>query len=333
MTSRVRQSRVRSMSTFVSRLDESVAPVFESFPRFDLSDLAAVRQMRKEQLELAIAQRSPNEAVTHHDHFLRTTDGYLLRVKEYRPKLLANVLAPCLYWIHGGGYVMGFVETDDAAMENIAESLGFRVFSVDWRRAPEHPYPAASVDCHAGLSWVIEHAASLHVDTGRIVVGGASSGAGAAAGLTHLVRDRGDIDICYQLLIYPMLDDRRPTRSSPAASEPRVWNQAANEIAWKAYLGPTYGTNEVPAYAAPARATDLTGLPPAFIAVGDLDLFLEEDVEYAQKLMRAGVPTELHVYPGAVHGFDMFAPNSSLGRRFCRDRNDALRRAVSKVPG
>jgi acetyl esterase/lipase len=207
--------------------------------------------------------------------------------------------------------------------------VGCAVVSVEWRRPPEHPFPAPMDDCYAGLAWTHRHAAELGVDPARIAIGGASSGGGSAAGLALLARDRGELPVRFQLLIYPMLDDRNVTPASRALTDPRVWNRASNLIGWRAYLGDAAGTGRVSPYAAPARATDLTGLPPAYLAVGDLDLFIDEDLEYAQRLQQADVPTELHVYPGGIHAFDSYAPASALARRFAGDRDDALRRAFA----
>jgi len=235
--------------------------------------------------------------------------------------------APGLIWVHGGGHVVGDAESDDPLVAEFVKSLGCVVVSVEWRRSPEHPFPAAINDCYAALHWAYIQNASLGIDPARIAVGGASSGGGSAAGLALLARDRGEIPICYQLLTYPMLDDRDVTHSAHAVTHPRLWNRATNRLAWQAYLGVAASGEPVSPYAAPTRATNLTGLPPAFIGVGELDLFLDEDIEYAQRLLGAGVPTELHVYPGAVHGFEGLAPGSDVAQRFARDRMDALRRA------
>jgi acetyl esterase/lipase len=185
-------------------------------------------------------------------------------------------------------------------------------------------------DCYAGLSWTHRSAAELGLDPDRIAIGGASSGGGSAAGLALLARDRGEIPVCFQLLVYPMLDDRNVTPASVAITEPKVWNRQSNLIGWRAYVGDVVGTEGVSPYAAPTRATDLTGLPPAYLPVGDLDLFIDEDIEYAQRLQQADVPCELHVYPGGIHGFDLLVPGSGLAQRFIRDRDDALRRAFQQ---
>ena len=228
--------------------------------------------------------------------------------------------------------MLGEVVQDDPLMEHLVTVLPCVTVSVDWRRAPEHPYPAAIEDCRVGLRWVFSNADGLQIDAQRIAVGGASSGGGLAAGLVLLSRDTGDRMPCFQLLIYPMLDDRNHTRSSHAARHRQLWNRSANQIAWRAYLGyESASATEVPYYAAPARATNLNGLPATFIATGDLDAFLDEDVVYAQRLCTANVPLELHVYPGAFHGFDFLAPESALSRQFAEDRDQAIRRAFRTI--
>ena len=164
----------------------------------------------------------------------------------------------------------------------------------------------------------------IHNDDNTLVGGGG----GLTAGLALLVRDRGEMQVAFQLLIYPMIDDRNVTPASYAITDPRMWNRESNRLAWKAYLGRDGGGADVSPYAAAARATDLTGLPPAYIPVGALDLFVDENIEYAQRLNQAGVPTELHVYPGAFHGFDVFAPSARVSKQFKAERDDALRRAL-----
>jgi acetyl esterase/lipase len=273
-------------------------------------------------------QRSQN--VVYSDHQAPGLNGApQVRVRLYRPADQPGQL-PCLYWIHGGGHVLGQIEQDDLMMEHIVEAVGCAAVSVEWRRPPEHPFPAPMDDCYAGLKWAHANAAELGLDPGRIAVGGASSGGGSAAGLALLARDRGEVPVCFQLLVYPMLDDRNVTPASLAVTEPKVWNRQSNLIGWQSYVGDAVGTDRVSPYAAPTRADSLAGLPPAYLPVGDLDLFIDEDIEYAQRLQQADVPAELHVYPGGIHGFDLLAPASRLAQRFVRDRDEALRRAFGQ---
>src|SRR5262249_38310609 len=252
-------------------------------------------------------------------------DGYGVRIRVYRPNHQSSKL-PALLWIHGGGYVMGDIEQDDRLMRQLVTRIGWVAVSVDYRLAPEHPFPAPVEDCYAGLKWLFANARALGVD--RIAVGGASGGGGLCAGLALLARDRGEVCPAFQLLIYPMIDDRNVTPASYAITDPRMWNRESNRLAWKAYLGRDGGGADVSPYAAAARATDLKALPPAYIPVGALDLFVDENIEYAQRLIQAGVPTELHVYPGAFHGFDLFAPSAMVSKQFKADRDNALKRAL-----
>jgi acetyl esterase/lipase len=314
----------------LARMDPDIAAVFPHLPVLDLKDIPTARSTMMDMLAQANSGTSPSTSVVREDHLvpgLLDTDPQV-RVRHYRPANQPGVL-PCLYWIHGGGHVLGQIEQDDPMMEHIVDTVGCAAVSVNWRRPPEDPFPAPMNDCYAGLQWTHQHAADLRIDPDRIAIGGASSGGGSAAGLALMVRDRGEVPVCFQLLIYPMLDDRNITASSHAITEPKVWNRESNLIGWRSYLGSTVGTDAVSPYAAPTRATNLTGLPPAYISVGDLDLFLDEDIEYAQRLLQAEVPTELHVYVGGIHGFDLLAPAAQVSGRFVRDRDDALRRALA----
>jgi acetyl esterase/lipase len=235
---------------------------------------------------------------------------------------------PCVYGIHGGGYVLGNSTMDDPIFDRLCPEVGVVGVSVDYRLAPETPYPGPLEDCYQGLLWTFEHAEELGIDPACVGIMGGSAGGGLAAALALLVRDRGDVQLAFQVLDCPMLDDRQHTVSSQEDGLP-VWSRHSNAFGWRSYLGDWYGRDDVPATAAPARATDLTGLPPAFIAVGAVDGFLDEDVDYALRLTRACVPTELHVYPGACHGFQMLAPESAVTKQWARDQSDWLTRQVT----
>ena len=314
----------------LGRLDPEVAEVFPHLPPLDLTDIPTARTTMMNMLAEAQAGIQRSQNVVYSDHQAPGLNGApQVRVRLYRPADQPGQL-PCLYWIHGGGHVLGQIEQDDLMMEHIVEAVGCAAVSVEWRRPPEHPFPAPMDDCYAGLKWAHANAAELGLDPGRIAVGGASSGGGSAAGLALLARDRGEVPVCFQLLVYPMLDDRNVTPASRAVTEPKVWNRQSNLIGWKSYVGDAVGTDQVSPYAAPTRADSLAGLPPAYLPVGDLDLFIDEDIEYAQRLQQADVPAELHVYPGGIHGFDLLAPASRLAQRFVRDRDEALRRAFGQ---
>jgi acetyl esterase/lipase len=224
--------------------------------------------------------------------------------------------------VHGGGHVLGEAAQDDWLMAEVVAATGATAVAVDWRRAPEDPYPAALHDAVDALRWLAA------TDGGPLVVGGASSGGGLAAGVALWARDSGEVALDGQLLVYPMLDDRQRTVSATAVTDPRVWHRDLNHRAWAAYLSGLGPDDEVPPYAAPARAADLAGLPPTWLATAELDAFVDEDVDYAARLLAAGVSTELHVYPGAVHGFDLFAPDAAVSRRFARERTAAFRRLL-----
>jgi acetyl esterase/lipase len=263
-----------------------------------------------------------SDQVERSDHALPGRPGVSVRV--HRPKGASGAL-PCIYWIHGGGLILGTNKQDDLRFDRWCPTLGCVGVSVEYRLAPESRYPEPLEDCYAGLRWVREHAAELGVDIARLGIGGASAGGGLAAGLALLARDRGEIPLAFQALIYPMLDDRMITPSS-AWNDP-VWPPEANRFGWRSYLGELTDA-AVPAYAAAARATDLSRLPRSFVSVGALDGFSDEDIDYAARLRRAGVPTELHVYPGAPHGFDGLAAGTRVAQRANRDIEEWLTAAL-----
>jgi acetyl esterase/lipase len=249
-----------------------------------------------------------------------------LRLRLYRrPKSMPQP-APALLWMHGGGYILGKPEQDDACCIQYARQLDMLVVSVDYRVAPEHPFPCSLDDCLAALEWLCAQAVELGVDVQRIAIGGASAGGGLAAALAQLVHDRQAIQPAFQLLVYPMLDDRTSAGSHLADPSHLVWNQESNRFGWEAYLGATCGSADLPPYAVPSRRDDLSGLPPAWIGVGSLDLFHAEAVAYAQQLQACGVACELFTVPGAFHGFDQFAQRSQLVRDFRQAQIDAMRR-------
>jgi acetyl esterase/lipase len=231
-----------------------------------------------------------------------------------------------MLWIHGGGMVMGTAAQDDAICRRFVEELGIIVASVDYRLAPEHPFPVPLHDCYDALLWL---AGQKDVDTSRIAVGGASAGGGLAAGLALLARQRGEVELAMQLLAYPMLDDRTATRRDVDDRSRRLWNNKANRFGWQSYLGHAPGFGEVDGLAAPARFDDLRGLPPAWIGVGTLDLFFEEDVAYAHRLRAAGVDCELDVVEGAFHGFDVIRPKSGVAQSFRSAQLTALAAVLS----
>ena len=304
-----------------------LSPALDSLPKFNL-DAAQLAMVRAAPLARAPSPDVPEVEVTD-----RTIPGPAgapdVRVLVYAPRAMAGN-APGILHIHGGGYVIGDAEMGDGDNRLLARELGCVIVSVDYRLAPETPHPGPVEDCYAALKWMHDQAAALGVDRTRLAVKGESAGGGLAAGLALLARDRGEVALAFQLLVYPMIDDREPAEPHPYVGE-FVWTPRSNRFGWASLLGHEPGIDGVSPYAAAARAADLTGLPATFIATGALDLFLEEDLEYARRLTRAGVPTELHVYPGAYHGFQLAGP-TAVTRRFQRDCYEALSEAL-REPG
>jgi acetyl esterase/lipase len=237
----------------------------------------------------------------------------------------------CLYFIHGGGMIMGDNRSGGVAGAFAhAEKLGAAVVSVEYRLAPETPHPGPVEDCYAGLAWVIEHADELGFDPARVIVGGASAGGGLAAAVALLARDRGGPALLGQLLLCPMLDDRNQTRSAYQMAGLGLWDRGANEVGWTALLGAARGGPDVSPYAAPARATDLSGLPPAFIDVGSAETFRDEDVAYATGIWQAGGQAELHVWPGGFHGFAGMVPDAAISKAAAAAQQTWLRRILGR---
>ena len=249
-----------------------------------------------------------------------------VRVLTYRPTNLEGTL-PALLHIHGGGYIVGTPEILDAEHREMAVDLGCAIISVDYRLAPETPFPGAVEDCYAALRWLVNNAAGLGIDVNRIGLKGESAGGGLAASLALLARDRREFSFAFQHLIFPMLDDRTAAVDTPNRGVGDfLWTHAQNQFGWSALLGQQPGTPGVSPYAAAARAENLEGLPPTFISVGAIDLFLEENLEYARRLVQACVPVELHVYPGAYHGFGLTSPTARVSIAAARASREALRR-------
>jgi acetyl esterase/lipase len=250
-----------------------------------------------------------------------------VKVLVYRP-LNATGPLPAILHVHGGGYVLGDASMNEIKHRVLAEELGCVIVSVDYRLSPETAHPGPVEDCYAGLKWLHDNAGTLSVDRKRIGVMGESAGGGLAAALALLARDRGEIPLAFQHLIFPMLDDRTCTHPDPHPYVGEfIWGPAQNHFGWASLLGAQPGGDDIHYHAAPARAPDLAGLPPTFISVGALDLFLEEDLEYARRLTRVGVPVELHVYPGAYHGYHA-AVEARVTKQADRDSLEALRRSM-----
>ncbi|WP_137845060.1 alpha/beta hydrolase [Microbacterium sp. 2FI] len=251
---------------------------------------------------------APGARVEGVDRRVVKRDGVSVRV--YIPE---QTTGAALLWIHGGGLVLGAAKMDDRFCGESARDLGVVVVSVDYRVAPQHPFPAAHDDAYAAWQWLERNAADLGVDRGRIAVGGQSAGGGLAAALVQRLHDEGT-DAAAQVLLCPMLDDRTAADRSLDARAHLIWNNRSNLVGWTSYLGGPPGDEHVPPYAVPARREDLAGLPPTWIYASDLELFHDEDVDYARRLEAAGVDTTLEVVAGAVHGFEAWAPDTHLAR-------------------
>ena len=234
---------------------------------------------------------------------------------------------PVLVWFHGGGHLIGNPEQDDRTNADFVRELGIAVAAMRYRRGSDAPAPASVDDGHDALVALRTRADELGIDPTRIAVGGRSAGGGVAAGLVLAEHDRGEVPIAFQLLVYPMLDDRTVTRTELDTRHVRVWMPGSNRLGWQTYLAAEPGSDGVSPYAAPARRDDLRGLPPTWIGVGDLDLFHDEDVEYARRLAEAGVPCELEVVAGAFHGFDATSPRAAVSQTFWESQAAALRGA------
>jgi acetyl esterase len=235
---------------------------------------------------------------------------------------------PAVLYIHGGGFFGGSIDLEHSGAVRTARELGVVVVSVEYRLAPENPFPAGLEDCYAALTWLHQSAGELGVDAGRIAASGGSAGGGLTAGLTLLARDRGGPPIVFQCLMIPELDDRLDTPSMQRFTDTPVWYRAAAERSWRWYLGDAYGAGDVSPYAAPARAGDLSGLPPAYVTTMEFDPLRDEGITYALRLLQAGVSVELHSFPGTFHGSGM-AAGAAVTRRETAERLAALRRGLA----
>ncbi|KAA9156868.1 alpha/beta hydrolase [Microbacterium lushaniae] len=262
-------------------------------------------------------------------HDAAAEDGAAVPIVLLRPREPATPV-PVIYHVHGGGLVVGSAYDDLPAMAALARDAGCAVASVDYRLAPEHPYPVPLEDVYAGLGWLVAHADALALDPGRIILSGVSAGGGLAAATALLARDRGGPVVRGQLLACPMLDDRNDSVSARQLAGVGAWDRTANETGWTAYLGSDRA--KVPLYASPGRVRDLSGLPPMFLDAGSAETFRDEIVAYATRAWACGGDAELHVWPGGAHGFDALVPDAALSRRARAARLEWLGRVLADPP-
>lgn len=315
-------------------VDPEIADFLKLWPIRDLSDasLPAARALLQEivtaQFAAAHADRSDAE-MTREERTIPGSKGQPdVRAVIHRP--VGSTVRPGYFHVHGGGYVMGAPEFTDNRDRAVVTNHGCAVMSPAYRLAPETKFPGAVEDCYLALKWFYDHADELGVDRDCIIVGGESAGGGLAAALTVLVRDRGEIPVAGQLLCYPMLDDRTgSTVQAQKFAGEFLWTAAENRFGWTSLLPCPPGSDEVSPYAAASRVEDLAGLPPTYILTGALDLFLDENMDFVKRLIHAGVPAGLTVYPGAYHAFDL-AGETRLGKAFAKDYDEAMTWLLTK---
>ncbi|MCH7323926.1 alpha/beta hydrolase [Solibacillus sp. MA9] len=311
-----------------SRVHPEFLPGLEAFQNFafNVDDLPAIREGMA-QLNQSLTS---TETVDILDKTIIGIDDNDIRIRIYKP-VQQDTELPVLLWIHGGGYILGSIEDNDHLCVQVVETSNCVVVSVDYRLAPEHPYPAPLEDCYSALTWIAEHAKELQVDANRIGVAGASAGGGLTAGLTLLARDRAYPSICFQMPLYPMINDGNDTPSANEIKEGMIWNQKTNDFGWTCYLGDLHGKDDVPIYAAPSRAEDYSNLPYTYTCVGQLDPFRDETIAYVTKLAQAGVDVEFHLYPGAYHGFEIINPQSELAQQVIQEYINAIKVGLDRV--
>ena len=290
-----------------------------------IKDIKERRNVINSLISMMTAELPPIDNIVIEDRNIAAPDALLeLVVRIYKPTGVSGGL-PGIFFIHGGGMIMGSIETENHKAAMLCETIQSIVVSVEYRLAPENPHPAQVQDCYEALVWMSKNAAELGFDADRLAIVGGSAGGGLAIATALMARDQEFPKLSFQMANYPMIDDRNETPSSKEITDVGIWDRKANIEAWDWYLG---GKN-ADEYAAPARAIDLSGLPPTFIDVGELDLFRDEDIEFAKRLLQAGVTTELHVYPGAYHASESFAPEAELSKQIWTKRIEALKRALN----
>jgi acetyl esterase/lipase len=308
--------------------DPELAAAAAEFPPLVIDDIAAARAGLDAMVAAANADADVSRLTLEDLHIAGPDGAPPVKIRVYRPQHSPAPTAALLY-IHGGGFMVGSIASEHANAAQLADQLGIVAVSVDYRLAPESPFPAGLEDCYAALCWLHANAQRLGVDADRIGVLGQSAGGGLAAGLALLARDRKGPALCFQFLGIPELDDRLHTASMRAFTDTPLWNRPNAVLSWQAYLGGKYqpGGDDVPVYAAPARATELRGLPPAYISAMEFDPLRDEAIVYGLKLLEAGVAVELHAFPGTFHGSSLIA-QAAVSQRQAREMLEVLRRAL-----
>ena len=305
---------------------EAILPLLPTVS--DLSSVEKVQAARAGRMEL-FATPADRDDVAKQDHLVPGPAGApQVPIRLYRPKAGGSGPRGCVFEIHGGGFLLGSIDMMDPWCQRVAAELDVLVVSVEYRLAPEHPFPAGIEDCYTALCWTAQQAHELGIDPTRLAIAGQSAGGGLASGTALMARDRGFPALCFQLLEIPELDDRLDTPSMRAFADTPLWNRPNAVWSWRHYLGPNHASEPSP-YAAPARAKDLAGLPPAYVSTMEFDPLRDEGILYALRLLQAGVPVELHSYPGTFHGSALL-PSAEVSKRGAREALDALRRALTK---
>lgn len=316
------------MPTSKYAYDPEFLPLVETLPTVtDFGDPQALAQMRGPRPEIFGAPPPDRDDVTQRDRMVPGREGDPeVPIRIYMPKIRSEAPRGCVLEIHGGGFIMGDIEMMDPWCQAVAALCDAVVVSVGYRLAPEHPFPAGIEDCYAALCWTAANAAELGIDPGRIAVAGQSAGGGLAAGTALLARDRKGPKLCFQLLDIPELDDRLETPSMKAFTDTPLWNRPNAVWSWRFYLGEER-CGEVSPYAAPARAKDLSNLPPAYVSTMEFDPLRDEGIDYGLRMLQAGVQVELHSFPGTFHG-SMVMMNAAISQRAAAESMGALGRAL-----
>jgi acetyl esterase len=309
-------------------IDPELEALVEFLPKIGLDDIVAARASFEEIVSMLLVEIPGVEALDISDITVPGADGDPdVAVRLYVPKERSG-LVPGIVTIHGGGFVIGSVVAEHGGSALTALATGAVVVAVEYRLAPEHPFPAGLHDCYAALTYLYEHAGELGVDPERLALSGASAGGGLAAATALLARDRGGPPICFQMLHIPELDDRLETPSMQTFTDTPLWNRPLAVKSWEAYLGPDADPDDVSPYAAPARAIDLSGLPPAYISTAEMDPLRDEGILYGLRLLQAGVSVELHHFPGTFHG-SALVTSAAISQRSQKESTAVLRRALS----